>query len=100
MLKLEKDKMRNAIERAKAVHPRVRAISVDNREYTVSGSNGNTYTVKFVVIGRNKLAECDCAARGLCFHIAAASAVNMGLQGMREPARMKDFISRNVGWTL
>jgi len=104
MLKLERDKMANAIRRAKDVHPKVRVINADARTYAVTGSKGNSYTVKFVVVNGDKLAECDCPARGLCFHIASAAVVNIAVQSQRQqnptPAESQAFLSRNVGWSL
>lgn len=110
MLKLEADKMKKAIERAKAVHPKVKVVNASERTYAVSGSKGGSYTVRFVVVNGMKLAECDCAARGMCYHIASAAAVNIAVQSMRHGAsapvadlsaeRMEAFYHRNVGWTL
>lgn len=123
MLKLEPDKMQKAIERAKAVHPKVRVIDADNREYAVTGSRGDVYRVRFVVANGHKLGECECVAgrRGhLCYHICAAAAVNMGVQSMRRQARlvatpvatpvatsamssverMEAFYHRNCGWMV
>ncbi|HEY7184174.1 MAG TPA: hypothetical protein VIC84_22255 [Blastocatellia bacterium] len=84
MIKLEANKMTKAIERAKAVRPRVRVINADARIYAVTGSKGDIYTVRFAVANGHKLAECDCPARGLCYHIAAAASVNIGIQSMRQ----------------
>ena len=86
MLKLEAKSMTKAIERAKAAHPRVRVISADERKYAVYGSRGDAYTVKFVVAGGHKLGECNCPARGLCYHLAAAAAVDIAVQSMRRAA--------------
>ena len=86
MIKLESNKMQKAIERAKAVRPRVRVISADERTYSVTGSKGNTYTVKFVVVNGLKLAECNCAAGQasmMCYHVAGAAQVNVMVQSMR-----------------
>lgn len=108
MLKLEADKMQKAIERAKAVHPKVRVISADNRTYGVTSSDGKReYTVKFVVANGLKLAQCDCAAgrkAQMCFHVASAAPVNIAVQSQRQqnptPAESQAFLSRNVGWTI
>lgn len=103
MLNLEPKAMHNAIEKAKTIHPKVRIINADERRYAVTGSRGAAYTVHFVVANGRKLAECDCAAgrKGMmCFHVAAAAQANVMVQGMREEAKMKDFISRNTGWML
>lgn len=110
MLKLTSETMAKAIERAKAVHPKVKVISAENRTYAVTGSKGNSYTVRFTVANGHKLAECDCPARGVCFHIAAASAVNIGIRGGysrdAEPAeslslgQMQMFTARHMGWMV
>src|SRR4030095_11580836 len=86
MLKLQADKMKNAIARAKAIHPRVRVIDSANRIYSVSGSNGGEYTVRFVVVNGLKLADCNCASgrrAQMCFHVASAAPVNIAVQSMR-----------------
>lgn len=78
MIKLETSKMIKAIERAKAVRPRVTVISADARVYSVTGSKGDAYTVRFAVANGLKLAECDCKAGKsdqMCFHVAAAARV-------------------------
>ena len=98
MIKLETKTMTKAIARAKAVRPRVRVLSVAERTYSVTGSKGDTYTVKFAVAGGHKLGECDCKARGVCYHLAAAAAVNIGIQSMRQasPAPPAAQIERRV----
>src|SRR5262249_16998204 len=86
MIKLESNKMQRAIERAKAVRPRVTVINADERTYSVTGSKGNRYTVRFVVVNGLKLAECDCnagQAEMMCFHVAAAAQANIMVQSMR-----------------
>jgi len=89
MIKLESNKMQKAIERAKAVRPRVTVINADERTYSVTGSKGGAYTVRFAVANGHKLAECDCAAGQasmMCFHVAAAAQVNVMCQSMRRQA--------------
>src|SRR5262245_62340252 len=89
MIKLETNKMQKAIERAKAVRPRVTVISADERTYSVTGSKGDAYTVRFAVVNGLKLAECDCKAGQvgmMCFHVAAAAQVNVMCQSMRRQA--------------
>ena len=83
MIKLESHKMINAINRAKAVRPRVRRLA--ERSYSVSGSKGDTYTVVFVVANGHKLAECNCKAGEagmLCYHVAAAAALNIAVHSV------------------
>jgi uncharacterized Zn finger protein len=87
MIKLETKTMTKAIERAKAIHPKVRVISASERVYAVTGSKGNAYTVRFAVVSGLKLGSCDCPARGMCYHISAAAAVNIGIQSMRRAAK-------------
>lgn len=110
MLKLEADKMQKAIERAKNVHPKVRVVNAAERTYAVSGSKGGEYLVKFVVANGHRLAECTCPARTLCYHIASAAAVNIGVRGGysrdSKPAdnlsigQMQMYVARNTGWCL
>lgn len=87
MIQIQRNEaMSKATERAKQHHPKVSIISAAQRVYTVKGSQGDTYVVRFEVINGRKLASCDCKAgeRGsLCYHIAAAAAVNIGIQAMR-----------------
>src|SRR5262249_6639484 len=108
MINLEPNKMQRAIERAKAVRPRVSVISADERTYSVTGSKGSAYTVKFVVVKGLKLAECNCKAGQagmMCFHVAAAAQVNVMTQSMRltssapaAPAPVPSRIERRVEW--
>ena len=90
MIKLERNKMTNAINKAKQMRPRVRMIA--ERTYSVSGSHGNAYTVRFAIAKDSKghtlrLGECTCAAGRegrVCYHLVAAAAVNIGIQTMRK----------------
>jgi hypothetical protein len=86
MIKLERAKMMKAIERAKAIHPRVKWMG--GRTFHVSSSDRtHVYKVQFAVINGQKMGECSCKAgeRGMmCFHIAAAASVNIGIQRMRQ----------------
>lgn len=87
MIKLELSKMLNAIRRAKQVRPRVKWLG--GRNYEVSGSQGNSYTVRFAVANGMKLAECNCAAgqaSQMCFHVAASASVNIAIQSQRRQA--------------
>jgi hypothetical protein len=89
MIRLERNKMENAILKAKAVRPRVKFLA--DRTFSVSGSRGNAYTVRFAVANGQRLGECDCPAGQsghVCYHIAAAAAVNIGIQGMRRQASL------------
>lgn len=100
MIKLEADKMNKAIERAKVAHPKVRVVSAADRVYAVTGRHGDSYTVRFVVANGHKLASCDCPARGVCYHIAAAASVNIAVQSMRRQVAGKSnvLVSRQSNW--
>lgn len=83
MIELKNDsRLKAAVERAKTHHPKVRVTG--NRSYQVQGSNkSDWYEVRFAVINHRRLASCTCrgAERGLiCYHMAAAAAVNIGLR--------------------
>lgn len=85
MIKLDLTNMTRAIAKAKQIRPRVTVVDAGARIYSVSGMSGR-YTVKFPVADGHKLAECNCKAgqsNMVCYHVAAAAAVNMGIQGMR-----------------
>jgi hypothetical protein len=85
MIRLSTQKMQNAISRSKQIKPTVRMIG--ERVYSVTSSNrSQTYTVTFKVINGMRLGECNCAAgiQGfICFHLASAAALNIGIQSMR-----------------
>jgi hypothetical protein len=86
MIKLEIKKMTNAIKRARQVRPFVKWLG--ERRYSVTGSDRQTkYTVNFAVANGMKLAECNCRAGRdgmMCFHVAAAAAVNVAIASMRQ----------------
>ncbi len=70
-----KETIAKAIERAKAVRPKVHVKNFG--EYEVTGSKGNRYTVKCEVRRGQKIVDCDCVAGAHgtpCFHAAAAIA--------------------------
>jgi hypothetical protein len=111
MLKLEPAKMQKAIERAKAEHLKVKAVSVADRTYTVTGKSGEAYTVKLAVANGLKLGACNCKGgkAGLyCKHLAAAAQANILCQAFRargaesEPSigQMAMYTARNEGWMI
>ena len=83
-----KEQMAKAIKRAKQLKPFVRVRGF--RWYECKSSNGeNIYTIHFYKSGKQRLAECNCKAgeRGLvCYHIAGAVAVHIGMAAMRRAA--------------
>lgn len=95
MIRLERDRMQNAINRAKVIRPKVRMIG--ERTYAVTGSTGSNYTVRFAVVNGMKLAECNCRAGSegqVCFHVAAAAGANIIIQGMRKLEAAKPQATR------
>lgn len=80
--------MSKAIKRAYQLKPFIRVRGF--RWYEVKSSNGeNIYTVHFYKSGRQRLGECNCKAgeRGLiCYHMAGAAAVHIGIASMRKAA--------------
>jgi len=78
MLILKAVKMKNAIEKAKASHPKVTRKSENT--YKVTGSTGNEYTVTLKKDLGAYLGECDCKATVVCYHIAAACSLHVGIK--------------------
>ena len=78
--------MQNAIKKAYALRPFVRVRGW--RWYEVKSANGTqTYTLYFYNEGGRRLAECNCKGheRGyVCYHIAAAACVHIGIARMRQ----------------
>lgn len=86
MIKLERNKMTNAIKRARTIRPFVKWLG--GRQYTVTSSDRqSTYQVRFAVANGAKLAECNCKAGEagmVCYHVAAAAAVNIAIASMKQ----------------
>jgi hypothetical protein len=73
-----------AIERAKAIHPKVRVRSFG--EYEVTGSKGTRYTVRCERRNGLKVVDCDCVAGTFgtpCFHAASALPVHIHMATRR-----------------
>jgi hypothetical protein len=87
MIKLTQEKLARAIERARKLRPFVTFLDLDERLYVVCSATGlNEYQVRFSVQGKEKFADCNCQAgkNGMaCYHVAAAAAVNIGIQRQR-----------------
>jgi hypothetical protein len=49
MINLQKANLKNAVEKARKLHPRVSVVSAAARTYSVTGSHGNHYTVHFEI---------------------------------------------------
>jgi hypothetical protein len=67
--------IKKAIERAKAVHPKVKVKTFG--EYEVTGSAGSLYTVRCERRHSLKVVDCNCVAGTFgtpCFHAAVAVA--------------------------
>jgi len=103
MIKLERDRMQKAIDRSKQLRPFVKMTGF--RQYQVSGSKGNTYTVHFTV-GKDakgnpvRMGECTCPAgqhEMMCYHIAAAAAVHVAIQAMRQGAAKAAPVAADQG---
>jgi hypothetical protein len=68
----------NAIQRAKAIRPHVRAVKFGR--YEVSGSTGGFYTVQCFRNRGQKVVDCTCKAGQAgkpCFHSAAALGLHL-----------------------
>jgi hypothetical protein len=79
MFTLETAEISRAIENAKALHPKVRMIRFG--EYSVTGSTGNSYTVRCYRNGGRKVVECGCRTRDgiACKHGMAAVSLHIAL---------------------
>ena len=90
MIEITRELIARAIERARALHPKVRIQSVPERCYSVfSARSKSVYTVRFSIIAGRKFASCNCAAgeAGMpCYHIADAAAANIACQSARRQA--------------
>ena len=77
--------MARAIERARKLKPFVSVIGF--RWYEVKSSDGKqTYTLHFYDRGERMLGECNCKGGELgyiCYHLAGAAAVHVGIVAMR-----------------
>ncbi len=83
MFTLETTEIAKAIENAKALHPKVKMIEFGT--YEVTGSTGNTYTVKCYRAHGEKIVECNCATRPgvACKHGMAACSLHIAMAAQR-----------------
>jgi hypothetical protein len=83
MFNLETARIENAIQKAKALHPKVKMVHFG--EYAVSGSKGNEYTVKCYRDGQEKIVDCSCPTRDdiACKHGMAAVLLHVHVATMR-----------------
>jgi hypothetical protein len=88
MIALNSNKLKNAIARAKKLHPRVDYLWW--RTYLVtSPRSGNQYLVKFQVTNGQQFGLCTCKAGEVnmpCYHLASAASVQIGVAAMRRAA--------------
>ncbi len=77
MIELTNENIEKANAKARIEKPRVRVIEF--RTYTVTNKNGATYTVKFYKVGSRKMAECDCVATKVCYHISSCLPIHLVL---------------------
>jgi len=76
-----KEQISKAIENAKALHPKVRMIEFG--EYEVTGSTGNIYRVLCYRANGEKIVDCNCPARVVCKHSAAALSLHIAMAAQR-----------------
>jgi hypothetical protein len=71
MIEITSANIEKAINKARQTKPFVKVIEF--RLYSVTNkTTGATYEVKFSKLGNKKLAECNCKATVICYHIGAA----------------------------
>lgn len=86
MIRLTETNTAKAIERCKALRPKVRFVSDRNFE-VASSRNTNTYKVTFDVQNGEKLAQCTCRAserNQICYHIIASATANIYRQAQKQ----------------
>ena len=83
MFNLETTDNSRAIENAKALHPKVKMLRFG--EYEVSGSKGNSYTVKCYRAKGEKIIDCECRTRDgvACKHGLAAVSLHIHVAATR-----------------
>jgi hypothetical protein len=83
MFSLETANIERAIKSAKALHPKVKMIEFGT--YEVTGSTGNTYTVRCYRKAGEKIVECNCATRDeiACKHSMAAVSLHSAMAAQR-----------------
>jgi len=86
MFNLETTRLEKAIQNAKALHPKVKMIQFGS--YQVSGSRGNTYTVKCYRLFGEKIVECSCPTKEgvACKHGVAAVTLHLHVAAQRVAA--------------
>jgi hypothetical protein len=77
MLEITNQSIEKANAKARIEKPKVRVLQF--RTYAVTNKNGVTYTVKFYKVSGRKLAECDCVATKVCYHISASLPIHLVL---------------------
>jgi hypothetical protein len=77
MLEITKESIEKATAKARIEKPKVRVIEF--RTYAVTNKTGVTYTVKFYKVGSRKMAECDCVATKVCYHISSCLPIHLVL---------------------
>jgi uncharacterized Zn finger protein len=80
---LETTELDRAIQKAKALHPKVRMIRFG--EYQVSGSKGNNYTVKCYRFFGEKVIDCTCRTKDgvACKHGVSALILHLHVAATR-----------------
>ncbi len=78
MIEITKSNIEKPIQKARQTKPLVKIIEF--RLYSVTNkTTGANYTVKFTKLGNKKLAECNCKATIICYHIAASLPIHLVL---------------------
>jgi hypothetical protein len=71
MIEITSASIKKAINKARQTKPFVKVIEF--RRYQVTNKiTGASYEVKFSKLGNKKLAECNCKATVICYHIGAS----------------------------
>jgi hypothetical protein len=87
----QSDAFKRAQRRACVLHPHIKAVSLERRDFEVkSGRGDHSYRVRLAYAGGNVLGLCECAAGAdgkVCYHAVSALGFAAGIKAARKAAQ-------------